>query len=61
MGWAIGIGRIGSTLSPAFAGWLFAAGLATASVYWIYAVPQVLGLLLMLLIVLPHVKAVSTP
>ena len=59
VGWAIGIGRIGSTLSPAFAGWLFATGLATASVYWIYAVPQVLGLLLMLLIVLPHVKAES--
>ena len=55
VGWAIGIGRIGSTLSPAFAGLLFAAGWATSGVYWIYAVPQVIGLLLMLLIVLPGV------
>ena len=29
-------------------------------VYWLYAVPQVLGLLLMLLIVLPKVKQIST-
>ena len=57
VGWAIGIGRIGSTLSPALAGLLFAAGWATSGVYWIYAVPQVLGLLLMLLIVLPGATA----
>ena len=53
VGWAIGIGRIGSTVSPAFAGLLFAAGWTASGVYWIYAVPQVIGLLLMLLIVLP--------
>lgn len=43
VGWAIGIGRIGSTVSPAFAGLLFAAGLATSAVYWIYAIPPLLG------------------
>ena len=48
----IGIGRIGSTVSPAFAGLLFAAGWSSSGVYWIYAVPQMLGLLLMLLIAL---------
>ena len=60
VGWAIGVGRIGSTVSPAFAGLLFAAGWGSSGVYWLYAVPQVLGLLLMLLIVLPKVKQIST-
>jgi len=52
-GWAIGIGRIRFTVSPAFAGLLFAAGWATAAIYRIYALPRMLGLVLMLLIVLP--------
>ena len=60
VGWAIGVGRIGSTVSPAFAGLLFASGWGSSGVYWLYAVPQVLGLLLMLLIVLPKVKQIST-
>jgi benzoate transport len=54
VGWAIGIGRIGSTVSPAFAGLLFAAGWGSETVYWVYAVPQILGLLLMLSIRLPE-------
>ncbi len=53
VGWAIGIGRIGSTLSPTFAGLLFAAGWTSTGVYWVFAVPQVLALFLMLLIRLP--------
>ena len=57
VGWAIGIGRIGSTVSPTFAGLLLAAGLASSTVYWVYTVPQILGLILMLFIVLPKVKS----
>lgn len=56
VGWAIGIGRIGSTLSPTFAGLLFAAGWSSETVYWAYAVPQVLGLLLMLSIRIPEAQ-----
>ncbi|MFL2553892.1 MAG: MFS transporter [Candidatus Rariloculaceae bacterium] len=56
VGWAIGIGRIGSTGSPVFAGLLFAAGWSSEIVYWVFAVPQILGLLLMFLIRLPETQ-----
>ncbi|MFL2547093.1 MAG: MFS transporter [Candidatus Rariloculaceae bacterium] len=59
VGWAIGLGRIGSTASPAFAGLLFAAGWSDEAVYWVFAVPQVIGLLLMLSIRIPEAQEVA--
>ena len=59
VGWAIGIGRIGSTLSPILAGYLFAAGLTNETVYWIFAVPQVVGLGLLLWIRLPESQEIA--
>jgi len=60
VGWAIGIGRIGSTTSPIIAGYLFAAGLSNEAVYWIFAVPQIVGLGLLLWIRLPDSQEAAT-
>lgn len=45
MGWAIGIGRFGAILAPWSAGLLVDAGWETRHLYFVYAVPMVVGVL----------------
>ena len=45
LGWAIGIGRIGAVLAPVTAGLLVDSGWATAHLYYAFAAPFVVALL----------------
>jgi AAHS family 4-hydroxybenzoate transporter-like MFS transporter len=43
VGWALGIGRVGSILGPFFGGWLLATGVEFRHVFWAAAVPPLLA------------------
>ncbi len=43
-GWAIGIGRLGAIIGPALAGYMFSAGMSSAAVYALFALPILLAL-----------------
>ncbi len=43
IGWAIGLGRIGAVIGPTAAGYLIAMGFGMESLYFVFAVPMVLG------------------
>ena len=43
VGWALGIGRIGSIAGPVLGGWLLASGTAIAQVFWAAAVPALIA------------------
>jgi AAHS family 4-hydroxybenzoate transporter-like MFS transporter len=39
VGWALGVGRIGSITGPVLGGWLLAQGTAVERVFWTAAIP----------------------
>jgi AAHS family 4-hydroxybenzoate transporter-like MFS transporter len=45
VGWALGIGRIGSISGPVLGGWLLARGTAVEQVFWAAAIPAVIATL----------------
>lgn len=46
IGFAIGLGRLGAVGGPAIAGFLIAAGLSMSGLYYVFAVPMIIGGLL---------------
>ena len=45
VGWALGIGRIGSITGPVLGGWLLASGTPVGQVFWAAAVPALIATL----------------
>jgi AAHS family 4-hydroxybenzoate transporter-like MFS transporter len=45
VGWALGIGRIGSITGPVLGGWLLAQGTAVERVFWTAAIPALIATL----------------
>jgi AAHS family 4-hydroxybenzoate transporter-like MFS transporter len=45
VGWALGIGRIGSISGPVLGGWLLARGTAVEQVFWAAAIPALIATL----------------
>jgi AAHS family 4-hydroxybenzoate transporter-like MFS transporter len=43
VGWALGVGRIGSITGPVLGGWLLASGTAITQVFWAAAVPALIA------------------
>ena len=43
LGWALGVGRIGTIVGPALAGILLATGIATSKLFVLSAIPVVIG------------------
>lgn len=43
VGWALGIGRIGSIVGPVIGGWLLAQQTATRQIFWAAAIPAVIA------------------
>jgi len=45
VGWALGVGRIGSITGPVLGGWLLSRGTAVEQVFWAAAVPALIATL----------------
>lgn len=52
VGWALGIGRIGSIIGPTVGGLLLAGGIATRQIFWVAAVPALIATAAAFLIVI---------
>lgn len=50
MGWAIGIGRIGAIISPFIAGVLLDLNWGTTSLFFVFAIPMIIGMLAIIFI-----------
>jgi benzoate transport len=50
MGWAIGIGRIGAIISPFIAGVLLDLNWGTSSLFFVFAIPMIIGMLAIIFI-----------
>ena len=59
IGWAIGIGRFGSIVSPALAGFLYNTGWSNFNVYILYTLPPLLAVVLLFALKVPEYKKIS--
>ena len=50
LGWALGVGRAGAIVGPLFGGWVLAAGIGTEWNFYGFAVPAMVGALLISLV-----------